>query len=153
MSRAKTILLADPDHESARFVTLVLENEGFRVVATRDGEEALQKLRAAPPHLVLLEIPMPGTNGYQVCRALKEDDVLRTLPVIFLTAKAQPSDRFWAKRVGADGFVAKPFDPADLLREIHALLDDGKPPPPSGSRPVPPARARRAAGKAKGGGG
>ena len=151
MSSAKTILLADPDHESARYVTLVLENEGFRVVTTRDGEEALQKLRTAQPHLVLLEIPMPGTNGYQVCRAIKEDEVLRTLPVIFLSAKAQPSDRFWAKRVGADGFVAKPFDPADLLREIHAHLDDGKPPAPSAPSPAPPARVRRTSGKAKGG--
>jgi CheY-like chemotaxis protein len=96
---------------------------------------------------------MPGTNGYQVCRAIKEDEVLRTLPVVFLSAKAQPSDRFWAKRVGADGFVAKPFDPADLLREIHAHLDGGKPPPPSRPAPAPPARTRRAASKAKGGGG
>lgn len=143
MSRAKSILLADPDHESARYVTLVLENEGYRVVAARDGEEALQKLRTAPPHLVLLEIPMPGTNGYQVCRSIKEDEVLRTLPVVFLSAKAQPSDRFWAKRVGADGFVAKPFDPADLLREIHAHLDDGRPPAPSARPPAAPERSAR----------
>src|SRR5262245_58389451 len=119
MSRAKTIFLADPDLESAKYVALVLENEGFRVVTARDGAEVLQKLRATPPHLVLLEIPMPEKNGYQVCREIKEDAVLRTLPVVILSAKAQPSDRFWAKRVGADGFVAKPFDPADLVREIN----------------------------------
>jgi twitching motility two-component system response regulator PilH len=151
MSRAKTILLADPDLESAKYATLVLENEGFRVVTTRDGDETLQKIRTATPHLVLLEIPMPSKNGYQVCRAIKEDEVLRTLPVVFLSAKAQPSDRFWAKRVGANGFVAKPFDPADLLREIHGLLDGGEPAPPSKPPRAAPARRRRSS-KSTGGG-
>ena len=122
MSRAKTILLADDEHSVVKFVTLILENEGFRVVTAHDGEEALQKARESRPDLVLLDIIMPRKNGYQVCRALKEDEVLRTLPVIFLSAKSQPSDRFWAKRVGGDGFVAKPFDPADLVREIKVLL-------------------------------
>jgi twitching motility two-component system response regulator PilH len=122
MSRAKTILLVDEDHATLKYVGLVLENEGYRVVVARDGEEALLKARESRPDLALLEIILPRKNGYQVCRAIKEDETLRTLPVLFLTAKSQPSDRFWAKRVGADGFVAKPFDPADLLREIHALL-------------------------------
>jgi DNA-binding response OmpR family regulator len=122
MSRAKSILVADGDHAAAKHLALLLENEGFRVVVARDGEEALAKVREVRPDLLLLEIPMPVKNGYQVCRALKEDEVLRTLPVLFVSSKAQPSDRFWAKRVGADGFVAKPFDPAELLREMHAAL-------------------------------
>jgi twitching motility two-component system response regulator PilH len=122
MSGAKTILLVDDDHATLKYVGLILENEGYRVVVAHDGEEALLKVRESRPDLVLLDIIMPRKNGYQVCRTIKEDETLRTLPVLMLSAKAQPSDRFWAKRVGADGFVAKPFDPADLLREIHALL-------------------------------
>jgi twitching motility two-component system response regulator PilH len=121
-SRAKTILLADADAASAQYVALLLENEGFRVVVARDGEEVLQKLRESRPHLLLLEIPLPGKNGYEICRVVKQDKKQSVLPVVFLSAKAQASDRFWAKRVGANGFVAKPFDPADLLREIHAHL-------------------------------
>ena len=123
MARTKTILLVDQDNAIVKFVTLILENEGYRVFTARDGEEALQKMRQSPrPDLVLLEILLPRKNGYQVCRALREDKTLRALPVVFLSAKSQPSDRFWAKRVGADGFVAKPFDPADLVREIRARL-------------------------------
>ena len=123
MARTKTILLVDQDNAIVKFVTLILENEGYRVFTARDGEEALQKMKQTPrPDLVLLEIVLPHKNGYQVCRALREDKTLRALPVVFLSAKSQPSDRFWAKRVGADGFVAKPFDPADLVREIRARL-------------------------------
>lgn len=122
MARPKTILLVDHDNSTSKFVTLILENEGYRVLASGDGEDALHKVRQARPDLVLLEIILPHKNGYQVCREIKEDKVLRSLPVVFLSAKSQPSDRFWAKRVGAEGFVAKPFDPAELLREIRVLL-------------------------------
>jgi DNA-binding response OmpR family regulator len=122
MARPKTILLVDHDNAIVKFVTLILENEGYRVVTASDGEDALDKVRQARPDLLLLEIILPHKNGYQVCREVKEDKVLRTLPVVFLSAKSQPSDRFWAKRVGAEGFVAKPFDPGELLREIRVLL-------------------------------
>lgn len=122
MARPKAILLVDEDNATLKFVTLILENEGFRVTTAQDGEAALEKVQQSPPDLVLSEILLPHKNGYQVCRAIKEDKVLKTLPVVFLSTKNQPSDRFWAKRVGADGFVAKPFDPADLLREVRALL-------------------------------
>src|SRR5438105_4734962 len=107
MTRAKTILLVDHDPAIVKSVGLLLENEGYRVVSARDGEEALQKLSEAHPDLVLLDILVPRKNGYQVCRAIKEDKALRVVPVLFLSAKAQPSDRFWAKRVGGNGFVAK----------------------------------------------
>lgn len=122
MARAKTIVLADADHESAKSVELLIENEGHRVLVVHDGDEALARVRDAHADLVVLEILLPQKNGYQVCRTLKADVATADVGVIFLTAKAQPSDRFWAKRVGADAFVAKPFDPADLVREIHAVL-------------------------------
>lgn len=122
MARTKTILLADDDNAIVKFVTLILENEGYRVFTAPDGEEALQQVRQVRPDLVLLEILLERKNGYQVCRAIREDEVLRTLPVVFLSSKSEPSDRFWAKRVGGSGFVAKPFDPADLVREVRARL-------------------------------
>lgn len=122
MTRAKTILLGDADNSIVKFVTLILENEGYRVLVATDGEDVLEKVGQFRPDLVLLDIALPRKNGYQVCRLIKEDDVMKSLPVLFLTAKSQPSDRFWAKRVGSDGFLAKPFDPADLLGEIKELL-------------------------------
>lgn len=130
MARARTILLGDADNSIVKFVTLILENEGFRVLVAMDGEEVLEKVGRSRPDLVVMDITLPRRNGYQVCRRLKEDPVLKSLPVLFLSAKSQPSDRFWARRVGADGFLAKPFDPAELLREIKDLL------------PAPRARAR-----------
>ena len=122
MARATTILLVDADHDFVKSATLLLENEGHRVVTACAGEEALLKAREGRPDLLLLDILLPRRNGYQVCRALKEDRALAGLPVLFVSAKSQPSDRFWARRVGGDGFVAKPYDPADLLREVKALL-------------------------------
>ena len=120
--RAKTIVLADSDPASVKQVLSLLENEGFRVVVARDGVEALARVLELRADLVLLEILLPQKNGYQVCRALKADAATRSVPVLFLSAKSQPSDRFWAKRVGGDGFVAKPFDPADLVRVVLGLL-------------------------------
>jgi twitching motility two-component system response regulator PilH len=122
MSRAKTVLVIDADAASLQRVAILLENEGYRVVTARDGAEAEQRLQETKPDLIVTEILVPVRNGYQICRAVKEDAALRGVQVLFLTVKAQASDRFWAKRVGADGFVAKPYDPAGLLREIHALL-------------------------------
>ena len=107
---------------------------GDRVVSAATVTKRCFKLRDAPADLILLEILMPGRNGYQICRAIKEDDALRALPVIFLSTKSQPSDRFWAKRVGADRFVAKPFDPAELLREIHSVLQPAGPAVTSGAK-------------------
>jgi len=122
MARAKTIVLADADHESAKSVERLLDNEGYRVFVTHDGDEALARVRELNADILVLEIQLPRLNGYQVCRALKADAATRHVGVLVLSAKSQPSDRFWAKRVGADAFIAKPFDPADLVREIHALL-------------------------------
>ena len=126
MARAKTIVVADADHDSAKTVERLLENEGYRVVVVHDGDEALARVRDSNADALVLEILLPRCNGYQVCRALKADAAIAHVPVLILSAKAQPSDRFWAKRVGADAFVAKPFDPADLVRETQALLQ-GKP--------------------------
>ena len=116
------ILVVDDTPQNLKLLADMLEAQGYAVAAAAGGEAALERIRESVPDLVLLDIMMPRKNGYQVCRSIKEDETLRTLPVLMLSAKSQPSDRFWAKRVGADGFVAKPFDPADLLREIHALL-------------------------------
>jgi DNA-binding response OmpR family regulator len=122
MARAKTIVLADADRDAVKHVGLLLENEGHRVVVAADGDEALARVRESDADLIVLEILLPHKNGYQVCRTLKGDADTQHVAVLVLSAKAQPSDRFWAKRVGADAFVAKPFDPADLVREVHTLL-------------------------------
>lgn len=124
--RAKTIVVADADHVAAKALESLLGNEGYRVVVARNGDDAIARTQETHADLVLLEILLPEKNGYQVCRALKADAATHSVPILFVSAKAQPSDRFWAKRVGANGFLAKPFDPAALLREIAGLLQQGE---------------------------
>lgn len=123
---AKTIVVADADHAAAKSMESLLGNEGYRVVVARNGDEALARAQETRADLVILEILLPEKNGYQVCRTLKAGTATQTIPILFVSAKAQPSDRFWAKRVGGDGFVAKPFDPAGLLREIAGLLQQAE---------------------------
>lgn len=122
MARAKTIVLADADHDAVKAIERLLSHEGHRVIIAHDGDEALARVRENRADLVVLDILLPRLNGYQVCRAIKADPALAHVAILVLSAKAQPSDRFWAKRVGANAFLAKPYDPADLVAEIHALV-------------------------------
>lgn len=124
---SKKILVVDDDKGIRTFVVHILEHEGYRVTTATDGEEALEKLDTENPSLILLDIMMPGINGYQACRQIKGRNEYRHVPVLFLTAKDQPSDRFWASKVGGDGFLTKPFDPTDLLELVAAMLEKSEP--------------------------
>jgi two-component system alkaline phosphatase synthesis response regulator PhoP len=126
--RAKKILVVDDDRGVRTFVIHMLEHEGYRVVIAADGEEALEKVETERPDLVVLDIMLPGKNGYQVCRSIKSGSGPHPPPpILMLSAKDQPSDRYWATRVGADGYLTKPFDPSDLLDAVQTLLGATQP--------------------------
>ncbi|MGE5554534.1 MAG: diguanylate cyclase [Betaproteobacteria bacterium] len=116
------ILLADDSPTILKVVGSVLEQAGYEVTTASTGVEAAEKAYAERPDLILLDVTMPRMNGYQVCRLLKNDPALRHIPVVILTSRDQPRDRFWGYQTGADEYVTKGFDQGRLLEVVQELL-------------------------------
>jgi CheY-like chemotaxis protein/KaiC/GvpD/RAD55 family RecA-like ATPase len=121
MESAK-ILIAEDEPFIALVLETLLSEQGFRVAVASDGEQALAKAKSERPALLLLDLMMPKKDGYEVCRALREDPEFSLLPIIMLTAKGQPSDRLLGFEVGADDYIVKPFDPGELVARVRAVL-------------------------------
>jgi DNA-binding response OmpR family regulator len=119
--RAK-VLVADDDEDVLSLVALRLERTGYEVITARDGEEALRRAREASPALAVLDVMMPRMTGYDVTRALREDDSTRDIPVILLTARVQEADVARGLEAGADDYIEKPFSPQELRAKIEAAL-------------------------------
>ena len=122
MSTPTRILVADDDPSILRLLQLNFELEGFEVHTASDGEEALVKARSASPDVIVLDVMMPGLDGLEVCRRLKEDGAMRTVPIILLTALGQERERREGMAVGASEYVMKPFDPDSLIRVVKGTL-------------------------------
>jgi DNA-binding response OmpR family regulator len=116
------VLIADDDVDIVRFVALNLRLEGFDVVVARDGQDALDKALDERPNLILLDTMMPRMDGYEVCSRLRHQRPDSPVPVIMLTAKSLEADRAMALDSGADDWVTKPFDPADLVSRVKDHL-------------------------------
>lgn len=117
------VLIVDDEHDIVETIRFSLELEDFECLVAYDGEEALLKAKREDPDLILLDIMLPKTNGYQVCRLLKSDQEYSHIPIIMLTAKTQESDKFWGKESGADDYVTKPFEMEKLIRKIQEYLE------------------------------
>jgi CheY-like chemotaxis protein len=117
------ILVVDDDPTILRLLEVNLEMEGHEVLTAGDGHEALARLREERPEVVLLDVMMPGLDGWQVCEHVRadEDAALATTPVVFLSARAQESDLARGSEVGADAYVTKPFDPLALIELVERL--------------------------------
>jgi twitching motility two-component system response regulator PilH len=117
----KKILVVD-DSATDRFVlTEMLEKAGFSVITAENGEDCLAKVDVEMPDLVVMDVIMPGLNGFQATRALSKNPQTAHIPVIMCTGKEQATDRLWALRQGAKDCVIKPVDEAELLSKIEAL--------------------------------
>ncbi len=116
------ILVAEDTPENLEFVKLVLEQAGHEVLAAKNGAEALVQARAAPPHLILMDMQMPVMDGITATRALKADPALASIQVIALTALAMQGDSERMDEAGCDGYLAKPFSYKDLLRVVADAL-------------------------------
>ena len=120
---AHRLMVVEDEPENRLFIGLLLRTEGFEVLEAEDGPTALAMLeRDAPPDLILLDVMMPGLNGWQVFERLRESPRWRSIPVVMLTALAQRSDVERAVEMGVGGYVTKPFEPADLLHTIDKML-------------------------------
>ncbi len=122
MIRAPTIVVADDRPESVQLVRDLLQMEGYRIVAAYDGQEALDRIRKHLPDLVLLDLNMPSLNGYEVCQRLKADPITADIPVLMLTAWAEPDQRVLGLQLGAADYLAKPFDYRELMARIKTRL-------------------------------
>jgi len=106
-------------------VSLVLEKSGYQVLTFTDPVVAVPRLIAEPPHLILLDINLPGVDGYEICRQLRRAPSLEQVPIVMLTAKDDPVHRIRARGVGAVDYITKPVTPQELLKRIQKLLNVG----------------------------
>ena len=119
---AGTILVIDDEKDLIELVRYNLEKEGFDVIGAPDGKAGLEVAREHRPDLILLDLMMPGMDGLEVCRRLREDARTAGIPVILLTAKATEADRVVGLEMGADDYVTKPFSPRELVARVKARL-------------------------------
>ena len=119
------ILVIEDDPDIQQLIHLALEfTGGYRVAVASDGPEGLSKAASEAPDLILLDAMMPGMDGFEVCRRLKADATTAGIPVVFLTAKAQANEIEEGLRLGAVGYLTKPFDPMGLKDEIEGFIHE-----------------------------
>ena len=121
----KRILIIDDEQDMLDLLRPRLEAAGYEISTALDGQEGLNKAREEKPDLILLDVMMPKMDGYQVCRFLKFDEEYKHIPIVLLTARGQAQDKETGKKVGADGYLTKPFEKDALLDTISQLLKKG----------------------------
>jgi len=122
MTARPKVLVADDTPDNVMLVQNLLSGEGYEIIAAHDGAEALRKTRETLPDVVLLDIRMPYLDGFEVCRRLKADPATADIPVLLLTAWSEPDQRVKGLQLGAEDYLAKPFDCRELLARVHRRL-------------------------------
>lgn len=117
----KKILIVDDSPTERHVLQQLLVGRGYEVAIAEDGETGIVRAKEVKPDLILMDVVMPGINGYQATRSLTRDDDTKHIPVILCTSKGQDTDRIWGMRQGANDYLVKPVDPAALLAKIAAL--------------------------------
>jgi phosphate regulon transcriptional regulator PhoB len=118
----KNILIVDDEPDITALVSYNLKKDGFRVASASDGEEALEKIRKGGFDLVILDLMLPGIQGVELCRAVRNDPKTAGTPIIMLTAKADETDRVVGLESGADDYLTKPFSARELVARVKAVL-------------------------------
>ncbi len=121
--KKKKILVVDDDRDSTATIQFSLEEEGFECDIAYDGQTALDKVKASPPDLIVLDLKLGEIGGYQVCEALKEDPNLQTIPIIMLTAMNSELCRLSGIMAGASAYITKPFEMKELIQRIRNALE------------------------------
>ncbi len=117
----KRILIIDDSPTERAFLEGVLTKAGFSVSLAVSGEEGVERAKAEKPDLILMDVVMPGLNGFQATRAISRDDTTKNIPVFLCTTKDQETDKIWGMRQGARDYLVKPVNAAELLAKIEAL--------------------------------
>ncbi len=119
---ARKVLVVDDSPTDLQMLSSLLKKSGYEVVTAVDGEDAITKASEAHPPLVVLDIVLPKKNGFQVCRQLKTTNETKDIKVILVSSKNQESDKFWGMKQGADDYIAKPYQDAELLAAVKKQL-------------------------------
>lgn len=117
----QTILIVDDSAVERYHLNTMLRGKGYVVMEAADGQEAIDKAKAIRPDLVLMDVIMPGANGFQVTRQISKDPALADVPVVLCTSKDAETDRVWGLRQGAKGYLVKPVQAEQLFKTIAAL--------------------------------
>ena len=121
MGSIRKILVVDDSATERHMLKDLLTKAGYDVVASDNGEDAIQKAKQVRPDLILMDVVMPGLNGFQATRAISRDADTRSIPIILCTSKSQETDKIWGMRQGARDYVVKPVNRDELLLKIAAL--------------------------------
>jgi DNA-binding response OmpR family regulator len=113
------ILVADDDMNNVKLAAFLLEEAGYKVIRTHDGQRVMSIIEEQQPDLVLLDVSMPGINGFEVCQQIRR---VSDIPIIFLSGHSQLQDRIKGLQLGGDDYLVKPFEPSELLARIEAVL-------------------------------
>ena len=119
----KTILIVEDSATERHAIKAALEKAGYTVLEAEDGESGVQMAKDKTPDLVLMDIVMPGMNGFQATRAITREASTSHIPVVMVTTKAQQTDQLWGERQGASAYLTKPLDMNELMATIKAQLD------------------------------
>ncbi len=119
MNRKTSVLVVDDDVNICELIRLYLEKEGFEVLAVHNGKSAMDVFVDSAPNIVILDIMLPGMDGWQVCREIRK---ISNIPIIMLTAKGETFDKVLGLELGADDYIVKPFDPKELVARVKAVL-------------------------------
>jgi adenylate cyclase len=122
METATKILIVDDNEQNLTLIRTILRRHGYDSLLARSGEEALREVRTEPPDLIILDVMMPGMDGIEVCRRLKDDEETRLIPIVIMTALDQPEDKIRGIEAGADDFLTKPVNQLELMARVRTAL-------------------------------
>ena len=120
----RRLVIIEDETDIVKLLEYNFRREGFEVESFGRGREGLESVQRKPPDAVLLDILLPDQDGFEICRRLRADDRLKTIPVIFLTAKGEEVDRILGLEIGADDYVVKPFSPRELVARVKAVRQE-----------------------------
>ena len=120
---SKKILVIEDDPGSLRLTQYTLEHKGFEVITARDGLEGLRKAQNEQPDLIILDVMLPGKDGFEICYNLRSEPRTTKLPILMLSAKAREADKDTGLKVGADSYLSKPIAPSEIIRNVERLLE------------------------------
>ena len=121
---SKRVLIVDDEPDVLRLVALRLKKSGYEILAASDGKEGFDIISSEKPDLVLLDLRLPNMDGVDICKQVKNDEVLRHIPIILFTATSDIEVADKAKEAGANDYMVKPFEPDELLEKISGIIQD-----------------------------